>query len=89
MQAHKVVLLIIDMDELGSSEVKEVIENTHYPNRCISPDVHSIETVEIGEWDDDHPLNQTLTADVEWRRLFPSLSAPNTESIPDKGGRRP
>lgn len=77
MQAHKVTLLIIDMDELGAEEIKEVIENTHYANRCIAPTVHSIETVEIGEWDDNHPLNQTDTADIEWRRLFPFLSAPN------------
>jgi hypothetical protein len=74
MQAHKVTLLIIDMDELGREEIKEVIENTHYPNRCIDPEVYNIETVEIGEWYDDHPLNQTATANIEWRRLFPSLT---------------
>jgi len=73
MQAHKVTLLIIDMDELGSEEIKVVIENTHYPNRCIDPEVHSIETVEIGEWADDHPLNYTETKHLEWQRLFPSL----------------
>lgn len=42
MQVHKVTLTIIDFDDLGSEEIKEVIENTHYPNRCISPDVFEI-----------------------------------------------
>ncbi len=74
MKAYKVVLTIIDFDEIGADEIKEVIENVHYPNRCIAPDVFSIEEAEIGEWDDDHLLNNNETAEVEWRRLFPSLN---------------
>lgn len=70
MNAHKVTLFIIDLDEIGADEIKVVIENAHYPNRCISPDVYKIETVDIGEWSDDHPLNQTETAHLEWKRLF-------------------
>ena len=73
MQAHKVTLTIIDMDQLGADEIKSVIENTRYPNRCISPDVVGVETVEIGEWSDDHPLNNTLAAPAEWLRLFPPV----------------
>lgn len=75
MEAHKVTLTILDLDEIGAEEIKIVIENTHYPNRCISPEVVSIETVDVGEWSDDHPLNNTKTAAAEWRRLFPSLQA--------------
>ena len=70
MKAHKVTLFIIDMDEVGAEEIKVVIENAHYPNRCISPEVYNIETVDVGEWSDDHPLNQTATAHLEWERLF-------------------
>jgi hypothetical protein len=66
-------LTIVDLDEIDAEEVKIVIENTHYPNRCISPDVVKIETADIGEWDDEHPLNNIGTAEEEWRRLFPSL----------------
>lgn len=73
MQAHKVTLTIVDLDEIGAEEIKVVIENVHYPNRCISPEVVSIETAEIGEWSDDHPLNNNKTAPAEWQRLFPAL----------------
>ena len=73
MNVHKVVLTIIDFDDVGADEIKVVIENQHYPNRCISPDVVNIETVDIGEWDDDHPLNNRKTSKAEWHRLFPSL----------------
>jgi hypothetical protein len=70
MQIHKIVLTIIDLDEIGAESCREVLENTKYPNRCISPDVLSIETREIGEWHDDHPLNHEETADAEIARLF-------------------
>jgi hypothetical protein len=70
MKAHKVTLVIIDFDDIGAEEIKVVIENVHYPNRCIAPDVVSIETVDVGEWNDDHPLNNRNTAPAEWKRLF-------------------
>lgn len=73
MQVHKVIITIIDLDEVGADEIVEVIENTHYPNRCINPHVFTIETVEIGEWNDDHPLNSTDNKEV-WKSIFPSLS---------------
>lgn len=73
MKVHKVILTIIDFDELGTDSIKVEIENTHYPNHCISPEVFSIETADIGEWDDDNPLNFEETAEAEWRRIFPSL----------------
>jgi len=84
MKAHVVTLTIIDMDDIGAEEIKVVIENVHYPNRCISPDVVNIETADIGEWDDDHPLNSNETAGAEWHRLFPSLPRP-TKRAPDVG----
>ena len=73
MKAHKVTLLIIDMDDIGTEELRLAIEETRYPNRCISPEVYKIDTVDIGEWSDDHPLNQIETANYEWQRLFPEL----------------
>lgn len=73
MKVHKVVLTIIDIDDIGAEEIKVVIENARYPNRCIAPDVFSIETVDIGEFDDDHPLNNSKTARAEWRSIFPLL----------------
>lgn len=73
MNAYKVVLTIINMDNVDAEEVKEIIENQRYPNRCISPIVHSIESADIGKWSDDHPLNNTLKSDSEWLKIFPSL----------------
>lgn len=70
MQAHKIEIFVIDLDEIGVEEIKSVIENTRYPNRCISPEVKSIKTVDIGEWHDDHPLNLIDEAEAEYHRLF-------------------
>ena len=73
MKVHSVTLTIIDIDDIGADEIKSVIENAHYPNRCISPDVVNIETADVGEWHYEHPLNDKRTANAEWMRLFPSL----------------
>lgn len=70
MQAHRLVVTVIDFDRLGAGGVKNALENARYPNRCIRPEVQRVETREIGEWDDDHPLNRRDTADAEWKRLF-------------------
>jgi hypothetical protein len=70
MQIHRITLTIIDFDEIGAESCKEILENVRYPNRCISPSVQSIETREIGEWGDDHPLNHNATANAEIERLF-------------------
>ena len=74
MKVHVVTLTIIDLDDIGADEIKVVIENVNYPNRCISPDVVNIETADVGEWSDDHPLNDKRTAPAEWIRLFPSIN---------------
>lgn len=68
-KVHRVVLLIVDHDDMGASGVAQVIENARYPNRCVSPDVMEIETVQV-EWSDDHPLNLRDTRMAEYERLF-------------------
>lgn len=70
MRVYKVTLMIIDFDNIGVVEMKEVIENTHYPNRCISPKVKRIEGRDIGEWSDDNPLNSRSASDETFRKLF-------------------
>ena len=70
MKVYKVILSIIDHDELGSEEIKGVLEDTKYPNWCIAPRVHDIKGVDIGEWNDDHPLNHIATEKTEFERLF-------------------
>ena len=70
MKIHKVVLTIIDFDEIGAQAAGQLIEDARYPNRCIMPQVFSVETREIGEWSDDHLLNRKDTARSEIERLF-------------------
>ena len=70
MKAYKVEILVVDHDELGGEEIKEVLENTRYPNHCVAPTVMSIVEKDIGEWEDNHPLNKLDTMLVEYKRLF-------------------
>lgn len=73
MEVFKVVLRIMDFDKLGGFVITQTLENGRYPNHCISPEVVSIESRDIGEWSDDHPLNHGDTALAEFNRLFSSL----------------
>jgi len=70
MKVYKVELLIVDFDEVGSSVIKQTIEEAHYPNHCIDPVVMNMEIRDIGEWCDDHPLNRAATTKAEYERLF-------------------
>lgn len=58
MKAYKIELLVIDFDDLGIMLIKEELENTRYGNDCISPEIINFQGVDIGEWHDEHPLNQ-------------------------------
>lgn len=70
MKAYKLEILVVDTDGLGAEEIKQVLESTRYPNWCISPSVMKVEERDIGEWDDDHPLNQNSTIESEYQKLF-------------------
>ena len=72
MEVHKITLIIIDHDEVGGPVIKEILEKTKYPNYCIEPEVRSIETVDIGEWFDDHSLNSIALHDEAIEKIFPS-----------------
>jgi hypothetical protein len=72
MKVYKVTLCIIDHDRLGPEGIASALENAHYANRCISPQVMACEDQDIGEWSDDNPLNRRDTFDAEFRRLFPT-----------------
>lgn len=82
MNVHKVVLTVIDFDNLGADGVRETLENARYPNRCMSPSVLSVETRDAGEWSDEHPLNNSRTADAELARLF-SAPVKAADDLPD------
>lgn len=70
MKAYKIELLIIDHDKIGADDIINVLENTRYPSRCISPKVKNIIEKDIGEWYDDHPFNFRDSEDKEYKRLF-------------------
>jgi hypothetical protein len=70
MKAYEVTLRIIDFDGIGPAQIKYVLENARYPNHCISPEAHGYREADIGEWNDDHPLNNAATTEAEWTRLF-------------------
>lgn len=68
-KAYKLEVLIVDHDELGAEEIAKVIEEQKYPNWCIYPYVIRSHEKDIGEWDDDHPLNQGCMLE-EFDRVF-------------------
>lgn len=70
MKAHKLTVLVIDFDGVGPEDIKTILENQNYPNHCMSPNVKEIQTVDIGEWHDGHPLNKHETSEAEYNRLF-------------------
>ena len=69
MEVHRVEVLVIDGDEVGADGVKQIIENTKYPNWCIDPLVMSIETRQV-DFHDDHPLNKMDTFEEAYRQIF-------------------
>lgn len=70
MQLIQMTVTVIDFDGLGADEVAKTIENTRYPNWCISPKIREIKVHDIGEWTDDHLLNLKSTCDAEYERIL-------------------
>jgi hypothetical protein len=70
MKAYKIELLIVDHDEVGEEDMVTLIEDARYPNHCLSPYVMKIQSRDIGEWSDDHPLNMKDGMKKEFNRLF-------------------
>ncbi len=75
---YKIEVVVVDYDDLGAECIQEVLQETKYPNWCISPSVVTIEEKDIGEWDDSNPLNYRNTQKQELRRLFSKWQPINT-----------
>lgn len=73
MKAYRLEVLVIDFDNVGD-DIPNIIENTKYPNWCISPSIIQVESRDIGEWSDDHPLNKKDTVRAEYEKLFSGKS---------------
>lgn len=70
LNVYKVELMVMDFDNIGRDEVIELLENTRYPNRCISPTVAHVEQRVVDNWTDNHPLNNTSSHISEFHKLF-------------------
>lgn len=71
MKAYKVTLLVIDHEKMGEEAIRDNLENEEYTN----PRVMEIESADIGEWSDSHPLNSRVTTKNEFNRLFNKTDA--------------
>lgn len=78
MKAYKLEVLMLDHDELGVESVVSEIECVKY----FSPSVMKVEDRDIGEWNDDHPLNSLALQEMEYEKLFadPVKSAINLDN---------
>ena len=84
MKAHLLQVLIIDHDHLGADEVERVLEDANYPNDCIILHVIKSQSAEIGDWDDDNPLNHSDTQAAEVDRLFGQTLRPMKDAPIEK-----
>ncbi len=70
MKVYRLVLMVVDHDQIGPDEMRSILENQKYPNHCMYPTVTEIDYRDIGAWSDDHPLNRHATSDATFRELF-------------------
>lgn len=69
-KVFKIEIMVVDTDHIGEEEVKSVIQNSKYPNWCISPQVMNCKSVEV-DWSDETPLNNYGKMAAAYRDLFP------------------
>lgn len=71
---YRVVAYVLDLN--GGTPLKgdvvQQIENNHYPEFI---DVQEVREADVGEWDDDHQLNQAPTM-AQYDAYFAELNAP-------------
>ena len=66
MKVFKLEITVIDFENYGQEEIKNIIESVKY----LQPSVLSVDVADIGEWHDGHPLNKHSTHSQECKRLF-------------------
>lgn len=66
MKAYKIEVLVIDHENIGEENIRDTLSNVRY----INVNVKSVKSADIGDWDDDHPLNKRSTCEAEYERLF-------------------
>lgn len=66
MKLHKLTVYIFDHDEYGPEEYRTLIED----HKHITSHVIIEGTADIGEWDDDHPLNKHSANQLTFEEYF-------------------
>ena len=76
MKVHRIVCLVIDPNHpnMPAQQYAIALENC----RHVDPSILSVESAEIGEWEDENPLNRKETRDAEVKRLFDTPPVPTT-----------
>jgi uncharacterized protein YdeI (BOF family) len=67
MKFHKLEVYVFDFEE--GDNIKDIIVEIEQ-NRHFNMEVKAHQTVDIGEWDDDHELNLTRTSLEQFRAYF-------------------
>lgn len=62
MKVYKLEVLVNDMDVTSLTEAIDIINETRYPNHTYVRVVSGAEA-EIGEWEEDHPLNFAVASE--------------------------
>lgn len=66
-KVYKVELLVLDLENnLSEQDIKYSLQNVKY----LYPMVKSIQSREIEEWNEHHPLNLVNTHDQAYKDLF-------------------
>lgn len=78
MRAYVFTVVVVDhegVERSGPGSIAQHLEAARY----ISPTVTSSESFDIGEWEDDHPLNYRGTDAIAWLREHGKPCAPDAE----------
>ena len=78
MKAYKLEILVLDFENAGIEDIKTLLENTKY----INVQVKNYEVRDIGEWHDEHPLNNKNTAESEYYKLFKTKQINRIDIVP-------
>lgn len=66
MKAYKIELVVVDFEDMGIEDIKNVLRNSRY----IHPNIIKCVAADIGEWEDDHPLNKQGTTYEQVQEIF-------------------
>lgn len=61
-KAHKIEIVVLDPENMGVEEFNIILEQ----NRFINGRVLKTSTYNVGEWNDNHPLNLSNKEAVKW-----------------------